>query len=149
MPVAPSSKWPNDVLIGGRKVAGVLTQVLSGPGGWLVIGVGLNVSQVERDLGGLRSTATSLRLEGHDVDRLSVLVALARSLTGAFEEDPAAVLDRWRSRSTLLGRPVVVARPGEPEVRGRCAALAPDGALVIETAYGPLRILAGEVTVEA
>jgi BirA family biotin operon repressor/biotin-[acetyl-CoA-carboxylase] ligase len=142
-------KWPNDVLLGGRKAAGILTQSSLGPGGFLVVGVGLNVSQTERDLGALRGGATSLRLEdGRERDRLAALAALAREIAAAFAGPPDAALEEWRARSSVLGQRVVVARAGEETVRGVALALDPDGALRLETAYGPLRILAGEVTVE-
>jgi len=141
-------KWPNDVLLRGRKVAGILTQSASGPGGHVVVGVGLNVTQSESDLGGLRAPATSLLLEGRPVDRLVALEALARAIADGFAALPEAVLEEWRRRSNVLGRKVLVAPDGGTRVRGLALALDPDGALRVETAYGPLRILSGEVTVE-
>lgn len=141
-------KWPNDVLLGGRKVAGILTQASSGPGGHLIVGIGVNVLQTEGDLAGLGSTATSLALAGVPADRLAVLVALAREVATAFEAPADAMLEEWRGRSSVLGRQVAVARAGEDAVRGLAAALETDGALRIETAYGPVRILTGEVVVE-
>lgn len=141
-------KWPNDVLLGGRKIAGILTQASSGTGGHLVVGVGLNVTQTRADLGELEVTATSLALAGLHADRLGVLAALAREVAVAFAAPAEATLDEWRVRSTLLGRRVTVSRVGEDAVRGLAAGLEPDGALCVETAYGPVRILTGEVTVE-
>ena len=141
-------KWPNDVLVRGRKVAGILTHLTSGAGGHVVVGVGLNVSQGEGALSGLRSPATSLALEGHAVDRLAALEAVSRGIAAVFAAPPEQVLDEWRGRSSVLGRRVLVARSGADPVRGLAAALDPDGALRVETAYGPVRILAGEVTVE-
>lgn len=140
-----SLKWPNDVLLGGRKVAGILTQAASGPGGHLVIGIGLNVAQSDADLADLRTTATSLGLAGVPADRLAALAALARQVAAAFAVPPVAVLDEWRARSSVLGHPVTVTRAGEEPVRGLAAGLDPDGALRVETAYGPVRILTGEV----
>ena len=141
-------KWPNDVLLGGRKVAGILTHASSGPGGYLIVGIGLNVSQTEADLAELRATATSLALAGVPVDRLAALATLAREIARAFEAPALAILDEWRGRSTVLGRRVLVARSGEDAARGVAVALEPDGALRVETAYGPVRILTGEVVVE-
>lgn len=141
-------KWPNDVLLRGRKVAGILTQSASGPGGHVVVGIGLNVRQAEGELAGLRAPATSLALEGRAVDRLTALEALALAVAAAFADRPEAVLEEWRRRSNVLGRRVQVAQAGRAPVSGLALALDPDGALRVETAYGPLRILAGEVTVE-
>lgn len=141
-------KWPNDVLLGGRKVAGILTQVASGARGALVAGIGLNVSQDEAGLGPLRPAATSLALEGVTADRLDVLALLVEELDRAFAAEPDAVLAEWRSRSDVLGRQVRVERAGEPAILGVAAGLDPDGALRVETAYGLERILAGEVVVQ-
>ena len=141
-------KWPNDVVLRGRKVAGILTYSAGGPGGHIVVGIGLNVSQSDGELAGLRAPATSLALEGRPVDRLVALEAVTRAVVAAFAAPPEAVLEDWRRRSNVLGRRVLVARAGGSSVRGLAAALDPDGALRIETAYGPERILAGEVTVE-
>lgn len=142
-----SLKWPNDVLLGGRKVAGILTHLASGDGGHVVAGVGLNVTQGASALTGLRSPATSLALEGHAVDRLAALEALSRAVAGVFAAPPEEMLEEWRARSSVLGQQVLVARAGGEPVRGVAAALDPDGALRVETAYGPVRILAGEVSV--
>lgn len=141
-------KWPNDVLLRGKKVAGILTYLASGPDGHVVVGIGLNVSQEESELAGLRAPATSLALEGRSVDRLDALEAVAWAVAAAFAARPEDVLEDWRSRSNVLGHRVLVAQAGRSSVRGLALALDPDGALRVETAYGPERILAGEVTVE-
>ena len=141
-------KWPNDVLLRDRKVAGILTQSASGGGGHVIVGVGLNVAQGEAELAGFRAPATSLALEGPGVDRLEALEALARAIAEAFAQPPEEVLEEWRRRSNVLGHRVVVARADGVPLRGLAAALDPDGALRVETAYGPERILVGEVTVE-
>lgn len=144
-------KWPNDVLLAGRKVAGILTQVSTGPAGSLVVGVGLNVHQSAEDLAALPGgspAATSLRLEGCPADRLAVLALLADELARLFDAPPGPALDQWRARSSVLGRAVTVHQAGEPEVSGVATALEPDGALRVQTAYGPLRILVGEVSTD-
>ena len=141
-------KWPNDVLVRGRKVAGILTQSASGPRGHVIVGIGLNVTQPEAQLAGFRSPATSIALEGRALDRLVALEALARAIAAVFAGPPEVALAEWRSRSNVLGHRVLVSRTGAEPLRGLAAALDPDGALRIETAYGPERILVGEVTVE-
>ncbi|HET8569430.1 MAG TPA: biotin--[acetyl-CoA-carboxylase] ligase [Candidatus Limnocylindria bacterium] len=140
-------KWPNDVVLAGAKVAGILTHLLSGHEPALVVGVGINVSQRELPAG-LRAPATSLALRGVEADRLELLARLSAELDRALVAEPATVLDEWRARSTVLGRRVVVERPGEEPIRGRAHDLSPDGALLVETDYGHARILAGEVRVE-
>lgn len=97
-------KWPNDVLIEGRKVAGILAEGRPQEG-WAVLGIGLNVALGPDDLpGGLRATAGGLGLEPTDVPRVltSLLAELAVSLAAA----PEALLDAWRERDALAGRRV-------------------------------------------
>jgi BirA family biotin operon repressor/biotin-[acetyl-CoA-carboxylase] ligase len=78
-------KHPNDVLVGGRKVAGVLAEAV---GGRVVLGVGVNVSQTQAQLPkGLEAPATSLALEGATVERADLLVAILERLEAHY--------DRW------------------------------------------------------
>lgn len=148
--VEASVEWPNDTVMRGRKLAGALAHATTGEGGALVLGIGVNVHQREADLDPeVRATATSLAIEGRPVDRLALLAALTAELDrlAASERERAEGLAEWRRRSSMLGREVTVARPGGPEVRGLARGLDEDGALVVETAYGPERILVGEVSV--
>lgn len=143
--VGAGVKWPNDVWYGGRKLAGVLAHAAADA---LVVGIGVNVSQTQADLPPeVADRATSLSIAGYAVDRLALLVRLTRELERV--ADPAAraaALDAWRARAVMLGREVEVHEAGQPPVRGRAVALADDGALVVGTAYGQQRILAGEVS---
>lgn len=148
--VEASLEWPNDTVVRGRKLAGALAHATTGEGGALVLGIGVNVHQREPDLAPeLRPIATSLALEGRPVDRLALLAALTAELDrlAGSEAERAAGLEEWRSRSSMLGRRVSVARPGQPSLAGLARALDEDGALVVETAYGAERILVGEVSV--
>ena len=149
----PAIKWPNDVLLDGRKVAGILTEmeseidrvhhVIAG------IGVNLNTRRFPREL---REKASSLLLlTGKAVDRArfaaGLLAALearyGRYLTVGF----ASVRTEWESYSCLTGTEVRVQGPGG-EVAGRVLGLDDDGALRLRgTDGGVTRIVAGEVTV--
>lgn len=145
-------KWPNDVRLGGKKVAGTLAHAVSGLDGALVLGVGVNVHQRASDFPSeLRESAVSLAIAGCEVDRLALLVRLSEELD-RLASSPAerrTAVDEWRDRSDVLGKVVAVDRPGQESLEGVARELADDGALVIETAYGPLRIVAGEVTLRA
>jgi len=137
-------KWPNDVHYGGRKVAGCLAH---GTNDDCVIGIGVNVHQ-RRFPPRLAERATSLALAGHDVDRLALLARVTTELGRV--ADPAqrdAALAEWRRRSVILGRECEIQPAGGAPYRARAVELADDGALVIETAYGRQRVVAGEVTV--
>ena len=141
-------KWPNDVQLGGKKLAGTLGDAVTAPdGGALVLGIGVNAGQSAADLGELAAMATSCRIEGHEVDRLALLARITAQLDllAASPDERRTALDEWRSRSSVLGREVEV-RGAAGSVRGLAREIAEDGALVLETASGDRRILAGEVS---
>jgi BirA family transcriptional regulator, biotin operon repressor / biotin---[acetyl-CoA-carboxylase] ligase len=141
-------KWPNDVQLGGRKVAGVLADaVTASDGGALVLGIGVNVRQSRVELGDLAQLATSCAAEGHDVDRLALLARLCGELTriAVSAVERRLALAEWRDRSSTLGHEVEVRSPLGTPVRGIARSVGEDGALVVETAEGTRRIVAGEV----
>jgi BirA family biotin operon repressor/biotin-[acetyl-CoA-carboxylase] ligase len=143
-----SLKWPNDVEAGHKKVAGALAHATTdGEGGSLVLGIGVNVHQTQDDFGAeLRAAATSLALAGHDIDRLSLLVALTGELDRiAAPAERSAALAESRARSTLIGREVEVTRDGRPVLRGLARDIADDGALLV----GSERVIGGDVRVRA
>ncbi|MEX0890642.1 MAG: biotin--[acetyl-CoA-carboxylase] ligase [Gemmatimonadota bacterium] len=132
-------KWPNDVLLGGRKLAGILCEsVLGGPAPFVIVGVGLNVLQEPGSWQGpLAGTATSLRAElGSAPPRGMVAGALVRLLAGAAAHatDPLEAAERadLAARDALLDRPVSV--DGTP--LGNAAGIAPDGALRVRRPDG-------------
>jgi BirA family transcriptional regulator, biotin operon repressor / biotin---[acetyl-CoA-carboxylase] ligase len=136
--VAATIKWPNDVWIDGRKVAGILVEGRPQEG-WAVLGVGLNVT-TETFPDELVATATSLRLSGIEVEPETVLGNLLRSLAGWLGAPPARVLDAWRSLDALKGERVLWTG-GE----GVASGIDDSGALVVETSAGAVTLDAGEV----
>lgn len=154
--LAPEVKWPNDLLLRGRKFAGILTE-LSGEQDrvrHVVLGVGLDVNLVAADLPPeLRRLATSLRLElGRPLPRADLAVAVLRELDAVYAQVATPAFERlaeeWEGLCTTLGRPIEVAL-GTRRVRGRAEAVDPDGALLVRTEHGRLeRITGGDVTVE-
>jgi BirA family transcriptional regulator, biotin operon repressor / biotin---[acetyl-CoA-carboxylase] ligase len=133
-------KWPNDVWIEGRKVAGILIEGRP-QAGWAVIGIGLNLDIQEHELpDGLRATATSLAMvsEAPPVER--VLTAVLRGLDGWLAAAPEEVLRAWRERDALLGRRVRW-QGGE----GTAAGIDDGGALLVDTGSGRAHLDAGEV----
>jgi len=119
-------KWPNDVLVGGRKVCGLLAEV---PGPALaVLGIGLNVSTTGKELP--VPTATSMGLEGAtSVDRDTVLRAVLRSLSAVLEE---AAPDGYRALCATIGSQVRVELPDGSKVTGRASAVDDTGRLVVD-----------------
>jgi BirA family transcriptional regulator, biotin operon repressor / biotin---[acetyl-CoA-carboxylase] ligase len=147
-------KWPNDVLVGGRKLAGILAEASSGGTGveWIVLGIGVNVATSQDQLPeALRDTATSLVGSGApDASATQVAAATLARLAAwceALREAPARVVAAWRSHAVpWWGEPVVV-RTGGGERRGRLAGIDDAGALVLETEAGErVRLVSGEVS---
>lgn len=152
-PAVVGLKWPNDVLLDGRKCAGILVEsgaALRG-GLWLAVGVGVNLAwaptEVERP-----ATCLAQHLRGDVVAPPSPREALD-ALAGAFDRrlalweagGPAAVLEAWSARAVGVPGPCV-ARLGDRTVEGWAEGLDGDGALRLRTAEGDLRrITAGDV----
>jgi BirA family biotin operon repressor/biotin-[acetyl-CoA-carboxylase] ligase len=132
-------KWPNDVLLDGRKLAGVLAEGRPQEG-WAVLGIGLNVAVRPQDLPGeLRARAATLGLEPAAIE--PTLAALLGALGDRLAQDPAALLAAFRERDALLGRPL---RWDGGEGVG--AGVGDDGRLLVEVAGGERVALdAGEV----
>ena len=137
-------KWPNDVLIEGSKVAGILLEASDGN---VVCGVGINVNQVERDLPLVtRTPATSLRLAvGRPLDRGIVLASVLRELERRYTEwlagGLAHLLDELEKRNALRGQKVRVAGRA-----GTAGAIASDGRLTLVLERGDTVLVeSGEV----
>ena len=145
-------KWPNDVLVGSRKLAGILVERA---GQALVVGVGLNVSARADELP--VSTATSLVIEGaRTADRDPLLRGALRELAtryGAWRTvggDPDAgvgggLRGAYRELSATLGREVAVALPGGGDVRGTALDVDSDGRLLVAGPLGTVAVAAGDV----
>jgi BirA family biotin operon repressor/biotin-[acetyl-CoA-carboxylase] ligase len=152
----PEIKWPNDVLVGRRKVAGVLTELAAELDHirHVILGIGVDVNLAERDFPeGLRATATSLYLE---TGRRCSRAELAATLLEELDRDYQRVTQRrfpelateWEGLCSTLGRTVRI-HLGERVLVGRAEALDEDGALLLRTEHGTLeRIMGGDVTVE-
>ena len=138
LPVEAAIKWPNDVWIEGRKVAGILVEGRP-QDGWAVLGIGLNVS-TERFPDDLADTATSLHLAGLSRSPEEVLRSILSSLDEWLGARPARVLEAWSSRDALKGERV---RWSDGE--GVADGIDDSGALLVETGDGRVTLHAGEV----
>ena len=128
---AASIKWPNDVLLDGRKVAGILAEGRPQEG-WVVLGIGINVAVDENAFPPeLRDVATSLGRTAADVE--PVLAALLERLAQWLATTPEAAMDAYRARDALAGREI---RWGAPERHGTANGVADDGRLRVRTADG-------------
>jgi BirA family biotin operon repressor/biotin-[acetyl-CoA-carboxylase] ligase len=154
--LAPEIKWPNDILIRGKKAAGILTELTAELDHVkeMVLGIGVDVNLDAADLPrDLRKTATSLKIEsGQALDRAELAVAILRELDADYERIRQGqfelVAAEWRQRCGTLGRPVSI-RVGDRVIRGRAESLDAEGALLLRTQHGHLeRIIGGDVTME-
>ena len=151
-------KWPNDVLLAGRKTSGINlpAHIEGGRVHWAILGIGVNVNTLVGEFPAeLRELATSLRIAGGTrLDRVEVagqlLERLERQLdllaAGRFGE----VLEGWRNYFRMRGSRVRVGGPGTArEIEGTVSGVDESGALLLDTSAGPERILAGDVTLLA
>ncbi|MFD4180717.1 biotin--[acetyl-CoA-carboxylase] ligase [Rhodococcus sp. NPDC058514] len=147
-------KWPNDVLIGGSKVAGILAEVAStAPVPSVVLGIGLNVSLTEAELP--VPTATSLALAGAaTTDRDTVVRALLRALAAEWSRwhrngwDTKALAVAYRERCATIGQRVRAELPGGRELVGTASGIDGQGRIVISPDGGrePVAVSAGDIT---
>lgn len=153
--LSPRIKWPNDILINGRKVAGLLNEMSAETDTihWLVLGIGVNINMSREQFpDDLRYPATSLLLEnGSPVSRVTFTRSLISLLDALYDVfiingfDP--IREEWLARSTIQGKKVRVAT-GERDVEGTVTGIDPDGALILSLSDGVLhRVLAGDVTI--
>jgi BirA family biotin operon repressor/biotin-[acetyl-CoA-carboxylase] ligase len=141
-PLHCSIKWPNDVWLNGRKVAGILVEGRPQEG-WAVLGIGLNVHTAEDEFPEeLRGTATSLAVAiGAEPPSLDeVLDLLLEALDARLADPPDAIVTAWRKRDALRGR-TVRWQDGE----GTATGIDDSGALIVETSSGRVTLDAGEV----
>lgn len=144
-------KWPNDVLIGERKVAGILVERVERPdGAAAVVGVGVNVSFTAAELP--QPTATSLTLEGGGSDRTLLLGEVLTALGHAYGDwssaggDPARELrDAYTELCSTVGQQVRVELPDGERLLGRAAGVDLGGRLKVATAGGEVLLGAGDV----
>jgi len=153
LPGAPSIKWPNDILVNGKKLAGILTEAACSAGrvDYVVLGIGLNVNYRLDDMPeGLRERATSMAaLTGKNVSRESVPTRLISDLDrcyGELEESGfEALRQQWESHFGWRGRRVRV-ELGDRAIVGRALSIDGEGALVVEDEQGRRQtIIAGDV----
>ncbi|MDR3107507.1 MAG: biotin--[acetyl-CoA-carboxylase] ligase [Bifidobacteriaceae bacterium] len=142
----PGLKWPNDVVLDGRKLAGLLASVT--PRGDVVIGIGLNVHQSEDELPDRR--AGSLATLGlPQADRTGMAIAVLSSAATWYDRwarGDRRLLDRIASRMVTLGQTVRIEQPGGRVVAGQAGGLAADGGLRLRQADGSEQAVnAGEV----
>ncbi|PYU71804.1 MAG: biotin--[acetyl-CoA-carboxylase] ligase [Acidobacteria bacterium] len=150
--LAVDLKWPNDLLILGKKLGGILTEMHAEPGQirFVIVGIGLNVNQ-ERFPGELANIATSLHAEtGKPQSRMELLVRLLREFESDYNrflrEGVASVVARFESISTYARGKRVRVTNGTESYVGTTGGLGPEGLLQVERDGGQIMtVIAGDV----
>jgi BirA family biotin operon repressor/biotin-[acetyl-CoA-carboxylase] ligase len=145
-------KWPNDLLIGGKKTAGILLEgsLKENAVEYVVLGIGLNVNQTAfpPELG---ERATSLRLQaGREIDRNALLREILQALESRYlsimKKGFHTILPLWLSRTTMISREISVSQEGTV-ISGIVKGLSPEGALILQSNGSERTFFAGDVTI--
>ena len=139
-------KWVNDLLMQGKKVCGILAEgvVLNQTLSRIVIGIGINTGSVDfpEDL---QDIAGTLHQAHHPVDREQLAARLINEILNALPDMPAH-MPVYRSKCITIGRKVSFINEGK-QTTGHAVTVDDDGALLVETENGPVRLVAGEVSI--
>ena len=138
-------KWPNDVLVGDGKLAGILAEVAAPV---IVVGLGLNVSLTADELPD--PNAVSLSMLGHDVDRTTLAVMVLSAMSEWVRQwragDRAALAADYRAMSITIGTRVRAILPGDAEIVGIATGIDDSGRLLIDQAGTTVTVAAGDIT---
>ncbi len=156
--VTAGIKWPNDILIDGKKTTGILTEMSAAMEciNYIVIGIGVNVNTTAEEFPSeVRDKATSLQLAtGQPVNRVHFAATLLNELERLLKQVRTAgfapILDVWRRDSVTLGQPVRVIGMNEAvdaTFTGTAVDIDDYGALLVDTPTGRRRVLAGDVSI--
>jgi len=148
-------KWPNDVLIDGKKICGILTEMRTKTDRvhFIIVGIGVNINMRKLDFPrGIRETATSLRiLTECELDRIDVAIRLFESLERWYRiflsGGEAAIREKWLQYADIIGKRIEVVFKSETQ-RGTVVGLDEHGALLLEGETGVQQVLAGDVYIE-
>jgi BirA family biotin operon repressor/biotin-[acetyl-CoA-carboxylase] ligase len=154
--VSAEIKWPNDLLLGGKKVAGILTEMSAEVDRvrHVILGIGVDVNQDANEFAPeLRSIATSLKIAaGEEISRAELATEILHELDADYARVCARkfpeIADEWEAACVTIGKNVTV-HMGERQFRGRAESLDDDGALLVRTEHGHLeRVIGGDVILE-
>ncbi|MFX0113903.1 MAG: biotin--[acetyl-CoA-carboxylase] ligase [Candidatus Hodarchaeota archaeon] len=147
-------KWPNDILVEGAKVCGILSELLSGPSGWaIIIGVGINLNIEPKDLPtpGTYPAGSLKALLGREISEERFMVAFFRNLNESYsdflrgDQGRKRLLERWRKHAEMLGHRIIM-QLGDEQLEGVAKDIDERGYLVVEAPDGKItHIMAGDV----
>jgi BirA family transcriptional regulator, biotin operon repressor / biotin---[acetyl-CoA-carboxylase] ligase len=148
-------KWPNDVMISGKKVAGILLDISAEADqvNYAVIGIGINANvdsaAVSARLDGIKVTSISDEL-GHSTSRLDLTKSLLENLERYYLEmeqrGPDSIIQKWKKNSDMLGRKIAVTQ-NDKTIQGVAADVNGDGSLLLRTDHGDVDVVSGDIHV--
>ncbi|MDO5690596.1 MAG: biotin--[acetyl-CoA-carboxylase] ligase [Tissierellia bacterium] len=148
--LTPKVKWPNDILIGGRKICGILCEAQMDHRGAcsLIIGIGINVKQREGDFPvDLRDKATSLEIEESSnirIDKIAEKLAISLQREIERAERRGIPMELLKEYNGLLQKQILIETGGK-EVTGIVTGIDPANRLILQTDQGPQWIVSGEI----
>jgi len=154
--IKPGIKWPNDILIGGKKVCGILLEADArvSPGeraAYVIIGIGINVNLQPSGFSEIASTATSLSLAaGKAISRVALVRNLLMEMDKLYVElnTGRSLFEKWQKSLVNLGQAVTVTS-FDAVFEGTAESVGPDGSLFVRCPDGALRrVVAGDVTLK-
>jgi BirA family biotin operon repressor/biotin-[acetyl-CoA-carboxylase] ligase len=155
--IKPKLKWPNDVTVNGKKVAGILVDasVESGTIDYLVLGIGINFKinplEVEKSTKHTANYygATTLLKKNENTSPMKLvqkfLVELERLYQISLKKEPKSLIQQWTRRSSTIGKSIAITLPNET-LRGKALRVDDDGALVLSNKGKTVRIIVGDVS---
>lgn len=146
--IEPDIKWPNDILVGDKKICGILSEMIETPTGHaIILGIGINLRSADPELNATSIEAESSFPAGRDEVITAVQDQLATQY-GILQDDPAATLREWSLRSSYFdGKDVSVDLGNGDSYTGNTSGLEENGALRVRLSDGSVRIVqAGDVT---
>lgn len=147
-------KWPNDILINGRKVCGILTEMNTEGKKikWIIVGVGINVNncsyQLPEDIS--KGTISLKEVTGKSISRVKLIQHLCIELEKVYEvlkeKSYSAILEEWKSYNNIIGKEIKV-NTGENIITGKAIDINEKGTLIIKTKIGEIKeIISGIVS---
>lgn len=153
--VKPSLKWPNDLLVGGKKISGILLEASAEPDRveYVLVGIGVNANFIPRLLPApLDQKSTSvLEVLGEKIDRASLLSSILTESEELYDlaskHGFGAIIEEWKANSSMMGKPARISYGGR-EFEGIAEGIGDDGALILRTPEGEERIYSGDVSTD-
>ncbi len=151
--VKVNTKWPNDLLINGRKVSGILMEasITADKGDFIILGIGVNVNQEEFQKE-LKNYATSLLIEtGKFYDRVILVQEILRTLESNYlkisrTHDFTEIMRKWKERCSMLGKEIALIRAGKT-INGTAIDVDSKGFLLLKVGDYIISLSSGEVTI--